>query len=795
MSMMRNTAENVKSLITPMQTLNTELSTALKTLKDIKAVGAQAIQGISSVAKAGGQMSLGQGSNMGLGTNSARFTDTRMPGASGAVPFRYSIPGSMMYAGAQVGLGVLGAAYGAMPDLGTTVSRAAGFYGSAVRGPGTTRAGIAQATFSALAGGITGVGEDAAAAAQLVQGYYYRPGSAAFTQTMREVGGAARYLNMDNVTAARALGGMQTGAMGANLYQYGISQIDSQGNPRTFEDIAKQIFQRSYAHMGGKADYKTVQGDLQYGFLGATIKNMGFSGEQQELLSQAFLDFSQGKGFNLAGKGYGENPLASAMRMTTSETRLTERATEPMIRGFETAAGIVERLNKAMEGLPDAFFSLKATIQGITSSNVGAGIPGMSAGVLAAASGLTGAAAMRALARGGPGGGPGGGGVKPPATGVSGLLGKLGKGVPILGTLLSGFFGYQTGQTSEGINFGDVFKTAGISAATAGALAAPTGPGALLAALIAGVTAGGANLVGQVVGQNSKKMPTGGGGMGFHAAFGARGGDNSASAQIYSSPIPGAAVTTAYGIKGSMWKMRGYHTGQDYAQPEGTPIRAVAAGVVYDDGPGAAYGEYVQIDHGEYQTLYGHMRRGSKRVRVGQSVEAGQVIGEVGDTGNTTGPHLHFEVRKGKGNPVNPTDFLKNGKALGQDALSAIDAKTGVTARGMSLAPNLTLSSSIGQDFVLSQLVGNVGFSVNGNINIPKSSTGTNTVQSAAATGGNSYGLRSQVSTAPQAVGGNRTVNVTLQISQATEQEAQNFARKVKKYLEEDDSIRLMGSY
>ena len=792
MAFMRNTAENVKSLITPMQTLNTELATALKTLKDIRSVGQQAIKTVAAVAKSGGQMSLGQGSDMGLGTNTARFTDARMPGlAGGKVPFRYSVPGSIAYAGAQVGLGVLGGMYAAAPDLGTTIARASGFYGAAITGPGTTRAGVAQATFSALAGGISGLGEDAAAAAILTQGYSYRPGSAAFTQTMREIGGAKRYLNMDNISAAQALGGMQTGPMGANLYQYGISQIDSQGNPRTFEDIAKQIFQRSYAHMGGKADYKTVKGDLEYGFLGATVRNMGFSGEQQELLKQAFKDLSQGKGFDLANKGYGENPQKAAMQIITSETKLTERATEPMIRGFETAAGIVERLNKAMETLPDAFFSLKATIQGITNSNIGAGIPGMSAGALAAASGLTGAAAMRALARGG----PGGGGANPPVTGVKGMLGKLGKGVPILGTLLSGFFGYQTGQTSQGINFGDVFQSAGISAATAGALAAPTGPGALLAALIAGVTAGGANLVGQVVGQNSKKMPTGGGGMGFHAAFGARGGDNSASAQIYSSPIPGAAVTTAYGIKGSMWKMRGYHTGQDYAQPEGTPIRAVAAGVVYDDGPGAAYGEYVQIDHGEYQTLYGHMRRGSKRVRVGQSVEAGQVIGEVGDTGNTTGPHLHFEVRKGKGNPVNPTDFLKNGKSLGQDALSAIDAKTGVTARGMSLAPNLTLSSSIGQDFVLSQLVGNVGFSVNGNVNIPKSSTGTNTVQSAAATGGNSYGLRSQVSTATQAVGGNRTVNVTLQISQATEQEAQNFARKVKKYLEEDDSIRLMGSY
>ena len=785
MSLMRNTADNVKSLITPMQTLNTELATALKTLKEIKAVGAQAVQSVSAVAKAGGQMGLGQGSNMGLGTNPARFTDTRMAGASGSVPFRYSIPGSMMYAGAQLGLGLIGGAYAATPDLGATVSRAAGFYGSAIRGPGTTRAGIAQATFSALAGGITGPGEDAAAAAMLVQGYYYRPGGAAFTQTMREVGGAARYLNMDNVTAARALGGMQTGSMGANLYQYGISQFDAQGKPRAFEDIARQLFERSYAHMGGKADYETVQGDLQYGYLGATLRNMGFSGEQQELMSTAFLNFSQGKGFDLASMTGEENPMAAQYRMITSQTKLTERATEPMIKGFETAAGIVERLNTAMEGLPDAFFALKGTIQGITNSNVGGGLGMLGGGISAALGGLTTAAGMRAMMSG----------AKPAATGAAKVAGTLGKGVPIIGSLLSAFFGYQTGKESDSLNFGDALKAAGISAATAGALAAPTGPGALLAALIAGTAAGGANLVGQIIGQNSK-APTGGGGMGFSASFGATGG-NGAGGDTVASPIPGAAVTTAYGVKGEMWKWKGYHTGQDYAQPEGTPVRAVASGVVFDDNPGSSYGEYVQIDHGNgYQTLYGHLKSGSKRVRVGDTVQTGQVIGLVGQTGNVTGPHLHFEVRKGKNNPVNPNELLKGGTILGTEALAKIDANTGFSVQGMSSAPNLSGQSTIGSDFVLSQMVGSLGFSVTGRVSVPNSLSGTNTVKTSnAGTGGGQYGFSNPVSGTTSVVSGNNTVNINLQIAQATEQDAMKFAKTVKKYLEDDRSISMIGSY
>jgi hypothetical protein len=264
-----------------------------------------------------------------------------------------------------------------------------------------------------------------------------------------------------------------------------------------------------------------------------------------------------------------------------------------------------------------------------------------------------------------------------------------------------------------------------------------------------------------------------------------------------SSPIPGAAVTTSYGIKGDMWKWKGYHTGQDYAQPEGTPVRAVAAGVVFDDNPGSAYGEYVQIDHGNgYQTLYGHLKSGSKRVRTGESVQAGQVIGLVGRTGNVTGPHLHFEVRKGKNNPVDPNELLKGGSVLGSEMLSKIDADTGFAVQGMSYAPNLSTQSAIGSEFVLSQMVGSLGFSTTGQSSIPRSLSGTNTVQSAnAGTGGGQYGFSNPMAGVTASTTTNKTVNITLSIPQATEQDAIKFAKSVKRYLEDDSSISMMGSY
>ncbi|HKA50086.1 MAG TPA: M23 family metallopeptidase [Candidatus Dormibacteraeota bacterium] len=88
----------------------------------------------------------------------------------------------------------------------------------------------------------------------------------------------------------------------------------------------------------------------------------------------------------------------------------------------------------------------------------------------------------------------------------------------------------------------------------------------------------------------------------------------------------------------------GFHLGLDVAQPQGTPIRAAAAGLAYPMADPARYGNLVIIQHyGGYATVYGHMVR--QAVSWGQQVQAGDVIGFVGSTGNSSGPHLHFEVR------------------------------------------------------------------------------------------------------------------------------------------------------
>ena len=100
-----------------------------------------------------------------------------------------------------------------------------------------------------------------------------------------------------------------------------------------------------------------------------------------------------------------------------------------------------------------------------------------------------------------------------------------------------------------------------------------------------------------------------------------------------------------------------FHEGMDFAAPFGTPIHAVAAGVVTWAGPRGGYGNMVQIDHGDgYSTRYGHAE--TILVHVGETVKRGDVVALVGSTGRSTGPHVHFEVLK-NGHEINPSSFTR----------------------------------------------------------------------------------------------------------------------------------------
>lgn len=108
-----------------------------------------------------------------------------------------------------------------------------------------------------------------------------------------------------------------------------------------------------------------------------------------------------------------------------------------------------------------------------------------------------------------------------------------------------------------------------------------------------------------------------------------------------------------------VYKVPKFHAGLDFTAPVGTPIYATADGVVAEAGYNAGgYGNRVVINHGfGYETLYGHMYR--VKARVGQKIKRGEVIGYVGSTGKSTGPHCHYEVHKND-LPVDPVYYFYN---------------------------------------------------------------------------------------------------------------------------------------
>ena len=110
-------------------------------------------------------------------------------------------------------------------------------------------------------------------------------------------------------------------------------------------------------------------------------------------------------------------------------------------------------------------------------------------------------------------------------------------------------------------------------------------------------------------------------------------------------------VTSPYGKRSS-----GFHTGTDFAIAQGTPVYAAASGTVIFSGRKGSYGNLVIIDHGNgYQTYYAHCY--ALYVSAGQTVSQGQNISAVGTTGNSTGPHLHFEIRY-NGSTLNPLGYV-----------------------------------------------------------------------------------------------------------------------------------------
>ncbi|HQR80613.1 MAG TPA: M23 family metallopeptidase [Actinomycetota bacterium] len=130
-----------------------------------------------------------------------------------------------------------------------------------------------------------------------------------------------------------------------------------------------------------------------------------------------------------------------------------------------------------------------------------------------------------------------------------------------------------------------------------------------------------------------------------------------ASARFSDLPTTDYRLSARFGQRGRLWSS-GRHTGLDFAAPRGTKVAAVEDGKVAFAGWAGPYGKAVIVKHSSgKRSLYAHLAK--IKTKRGKGVKAGQRIGKVGATGNTTGPHLHFEVRTKNGKKLDPRPYLR----------------------------------------------------------------------------------------------------------------------------------------
>ena len=178
---------------------------------------------------------------------------------------------------------------------------------------------------------------------------------------------------------------------------------------------------------------------------------------------------------------------------------------------------------------------------------------------------------------------------------------------------------------------------------------------------------------------------------------------NSVRKALLKTPVDGARISSKFGMR--KHPILGYskmHKGVDFAVPTGTPIYAGGDGVVEMAGWNGGYGKYVRLKHnGTYKTAYAHMSKIAKGLAKGDRVKQGEVIGYVGTTGQSTGPHLHYEVLV-DGKQVNPLDIkLPAGENLtGQDleAFKALVAEVDALRATAIQAPQIAESSGAVSD-------------------------------------------------------------------------------------------------
>jgi murein DD-endopeptidase MepM/ murein hydrolase activator NlpD len=272
-------------------------------------------------------------------------------------------------------------------------------------------------------------------------------------------------------------------------------------------------------------------------------------------------------------------------------------------------------------------------------------------------------------------------------------------------------------------------------------------------------------------------------------------------------------ITADYGQKpkdNSYWRWKGYHTGRDYGVKDGSTVKAYKDGVVKYVGPGQnlrgagePYGNIVVVEHGGHQSMYAHLNRGT--VKAGQIVKAGQQIGLSGHSGSgaKAGPHLHFEVRKGKfpnANETDPRPYLMGAKGGGKSFLDTVagdvtHAVDSVTHGIGSLLSGVEKAIASGWHIAWGALTGKS--------NGGGSAGAAGSAVSSGVPGGIDQPLSSMIGGDTGIPGGSglgssgmgTVVNMTVHVHGSSVQDARRFAKEVQSVLAAEDRTVRIGKY
>lgn len=509
--------------------------------------------------------------------------------------------------------GVSSAANQFLPDVAGTMGRATSYYNATLYGGNQrSRADTRGMTYDTMADlqGITSVGSDANVAQFLASRGMSasKDKGSTYQQTLRTVANAGRYMNISNENAVASVEGM-TSAKGAAemLRNFGIYTADlTTGKEKTQAEIFEELAQRLTAGRG-QANVEQTQASIRRGALGVTIDSF-FQGDQQggQMFKQYMIERASGKKMDLSQSekmsqpGDNRNPLNAQYELTQKQTGAMNFSETGYISGINMATKALGLLTDVSGGLSQSLGGAAAMIQTLFGNKSFKGMTeGLTTVVDFASKGVS---------------------------GIANAIANMDMSMPPMSTAPA-LFEAGTIGISMGASLGAA-AALGTSAAVLGNLGGTGGPGK---------SASGTRKKG--TGGPTSYVPGASSGM----------------------PAPAEPMFDFSGLGkvndpwGSTDGRSTPHKGTDFALKTGDPVRAVGKGQViratYDGG----YGNYVAILHtgkngSQITSIYAHLSE--IKVSVNQTVEKKQLVGLGGNTGNSSGAHLHLEFRRGNMGPA-----------------------------------------------------------------------------------------------------------------------------------------------